>query len=60
MQAESCWPCLTVTTSTMSGPSADAYLHALATHHGGRFVTFDRSVALSAVPAATRDNLTVL
>lgn len=38
----------------------DAYLLALATHHGGRFVTFDRSVALSAVPAATPDNLAIL
>jgi uncharacterized protein len=38
----------------------DAYLLALAVHRGGRFVTFDRSVALSAVPAATAANLTVL
>jgi hypothetical protein len=35
-------------------------LPALATKHGGRFVTFDRAVALSAVPAATPENLTVL
>jgi toxin-antitoxin system PIN domain toxin len=38
----------------------DAYLLALATRRGGRFVTFDRSVALFAVPSATSANLTVL
>lgn len=38
----------------------DAYLLALAVRRGGRFVTFDRSVALSAVPGATAGDLTVL
>jgi uncharacterized protein len=38
----------------------DAYLLALATAHAGRFVTFDRSVPLSAVPQATTKNLEVL
>ena len=48
--------------SRVHGPRqvTDAYLLALATKHGGRFVTFDRSVVLSAVPAATPANLTVL
>ncbi|MGH3947968.1 MAG: hypothetical protein ACRDSE_02430 [Pseudonocardiaceae bacterium] len=35
-------------------------LLALAVRRSGRFVTFDRSVALSAVPGATAENLTVL
>lgn len=38
----------------------DAYLLALATVHDGRFVTFDQSMALSAVHTAKQDNLTVL
>jgi toxin-antitoxin system PIN domain toxin len=38
----------------------DAYLLALAAAHGGRFATFDRSVVLSAVPAATVDDLIVI
>jgi toxin-antitoxin system PIN domain toxin len=38
----------------------DAYLLALATRRGGRFVTFDRSVPLAAVPEATPANLAVL
>jgi toxin-antitoxin system PIN domain toxin len=38
----------------------DAYLLALATHHGGRFVTFDQSVPVSAVHAATPANLVAL
>jgi toxin-antitoxin system PIN domain toxin len=38
----------------------DAYLLALATDRGGRFVTFDQAISLSAVSSATRDNLTVL
>jgi toxin-antitoxin system PIN domain toxin len=63
------WPCdvsvldpAVVDRSRVHGPRqvTDAYLLALATHHGGRFVTFDRSVVLSTVPAATSDNLTVL
>lgn len=38
----------------------DVYLLALAVRHGGRFVTFDRSIPLSAVPGATQEHLTVL
>jgi uncharacterized protein len=38
----------------------DAYLLALAVRHGGRFVTFDQSVALPAVPGATPAHLVVL
>jgi len=37
----------------------DAYLLALAVAHGGRFVTFDRSVPLAAVPGATPIHLLV-
>jgi toxin-antitoxin system PIN domain toxin len=63
------WPCditildkKSVDRSRVHGPRqvTDAYLLALATRRGGRFVTFDRSVALSAVPCATTANLTVL
>jgi uncharacterized protein len=63
------WPCDislldndVVDRSRVHGPRqvTDAYLLALATRRGARFVTFDRSVALSAVPAATSANLTVL
>jgi toxin-antitoxin system PIN domain toxin len=38
----------------------DAYLLALAVRHGGRLVTFDRSIALVAVPGATDDHLVVM
>ena len=38
----------------------DAYLLALAVGRGGRFVTFERSVVLSAVSGATPAHLTVL
>jgi uncharacterized protein len=38
----------------------DAYLLALATARNGRLVTFDQSVALSAVPGAEKRNLMVL
>lgn len=38
----------------------DVYLLALAVHHGGRLVTFDRNVPLTAVPAATRKHLVVV
>lgn len=38
----------------------DAYLLALATVNDGRFVTFDRSIDLSAVPSATEEHLAVL
>jgi toxin-antitoxin system PIN domain toxin len=62
------WPCdvtildKAIDRSRVHGPRqvTDAYLLALATKHGGRFVTFDRSVALSAVPAASAANLTIL
>lgn len=63
------WPCdvsildeKAVDRRRVHGPRqvTDAYLLALAARHDGRFVTFDRSVALSAVPAATAANLTVL
>lgn len=63
------WPCDVslvagdvIDRSRVHGPRqvTDAYLLALATHHGGRFVTFDRSVSLSAVPGATEHNLAVL
>ncbi len=48
--------------SRVHGPRqvTDSYLLALATVHHGRFVTFDRSVSISAVNGATRDHLTVL
>ena len=38
----------------------DAYLLALAVANGGRLITFDTSIALSAVPGAEADNLVVL
>jgi predicted nucleic acid-binding protein len=38
----------------------DAYLLALAVAHGGRLVTFDRGVALAAVPGATAEHLVTL
>ena len=38
----------------------DAYLLALATAHGGRLVTFDRSLPLEAVPGATAEHLLIL
>lgn len=63
------WPCDVslvdgdlVDSTRVHGPRqvTDAYLLALATRHGGRFVTFDTGVPLSAVRGATRANLTVL
>ena len=63
------WPCeislldnRVVDCSRVHGPRqvTDAYLLALAVRRSGRFVTFDRSVALSAVLGATPENLTVL
>lgn len=52
----------TVIPRNIHGPKqvTDAYLLALAVAHGGRFVTFDQAVALSAVPGAKPENLTVL
>ncbi|CAN5225996.1 type II toxin-antitoxin system VapC family toxin [soil metagenome] len=38
----------------------DCYLLALATAHGGRFVTFDRSISLATVIGATSANLDVV
>ncbi|MGH1564717.1 TA system VapC family ribonuclease toxin [Mumia sp. DW29H23] len=38
----------------------DVYLLATAVAQGGRFVTFDRAIPLSAVPRATAENLVVL
>lgn len=38
----------------------DAYLLALATAKGGRFVTFDRNVPVAAAPGASAKNLVVL
>jgi toxin-antitoxin system PIN domain toxin len=38
----------------------DAYLLALAVAHEGRFITFDRSIALTTVPGAGDEHLVVL
>ncbi|MGI8427859.1 MAG: type II toxin-antitoxin system VapC family toxin [Solirubrobacteraceae bacterium] len=48
--------------SRLHGPRqvTDAYLLALAAVHGGRFVTFDRSLSISAVKAASDERLTIL
>ena len=48
--------------SRLHGPRqvTDAYLLALAIAHGGCFVTFDRSLALSSVRDARRDHVAVL
>jgi uncharacterized protein len=63
------WPCdvslldrRAVDRTRVHGPRqvTDAYLLALAVAHGGRFATFDRSVVLSAVPAASAEALIVL
>jgi uncharacterized protein len=63
------WPCdvslldpHAIDRTRMHGPRqvTDAYLLALATAHGGRFATFDRSVVLSAVPSASREHLVVI
>ncbi len=63
------WPCdvslldpQSVDRTRVHGPRqvTDAYLLALTTARGGRFATFDRSVVLSAVPAATADHLVVI
>lgn len=62
------WPCdvspldtRIVDHSRLHGPRqvTDAYLLALATAHGGHFVTFDRSRSLSSVRGAGNDRLTV-
>lgn len=63
------WPCTpslldarVIDGTRLHGPRqvTDAYLLALAAAHDGRFVTFDRSVPLASVRAATVDHLTVL
>jgi len=63
------WPCdLSVLDETrvdrtrVHGPKqvTDIYLLALAVAKGGRFVTFDRSVPISAVAGARADQLVVL
>ena len=48
--------------SRIHGPRqiTDAYLLGLAAHYGGRLVTFDQSIALSAVRTASPSNLVVL
>lgn len=38
----------------------DVYLLVLAIRHGGRFVTFDERVPISAVPYATKERLVVI
>ncbi|MDP1592719.1 MAG: PIN domain-containing protein [Gallionella sp.] len=38
----------------------DVYLLALAVHHGGRFVTFDRRIVLDTVKGAHSENLKML
>jgi len=44
------------------GPAqlTDLYLLALATHHRGRFVTFDQAIPFSALPATAAKHLVVL
>jgi hypothetical protein len=63
------WPCSVslldpraVDPARVHGPRqvTDAYLLALAVAHGGRFVTFDQAVALSAAPRAGEASLVVL
>jgi len=63
------WPCdfsvldeEAVDRSRVHGPRqvTDAYLLALATAHDGCFVTFDRAIPLSVVPAATAAHLVTL
>ena len=48
--------------SRSHGPqqTSDIYLLGLAAHYGGRLVTFDQTIALSAVRTAGPDNLVVL
>jgi toxin-antitoxin system PIN domain toxin len=63
------WPCSVslldarrVNASHVHGPRqvTDAYLLALAVQHGGRFVSFDRSIPLSAAPGAAAEHLVAL
>lgn len=63
------WPCdvsivdaQTIDRSRLHGHKqvTDAYLLALATRMDGRFVTFDKSVSLAAVPGSSDDNMIVI
>jgi toxin-antitoxin system PIN domain toxin len=63
------WPCDTslleagsIDRTRLHGPRqvTDAYLLALATHHEGRFVTFDQAVPVTAVRGARPANLVAL
>jgi len=63
------WPCAVsvldpavVDATRLHGPRqiTDAYLLALAVAYDGRFVTFDRRLALAAVPGSTEEHLVVL
>jgi toxin-antitoxin system PIN domain toxin len=63
------WPCSIsllenqrINSSHVHGPRqvTDVYLLALAVEHGGRFVTFDRSIPLSAAPGAMQEHLVVV
>jgi toxin-antitoxin system PIN domain toxin len=51
-----------VDSGRIHGPKrvTDVYLLALAVKRGGRFVTFDGAVPLSAVPGAEKEHLTVI
>ena len=63
------WPCSVsllegrrVNPLHVHGPRqvTDVYLLALAVAHGGRFVTFDRTIPLSAAPGAGTEHLVVI
>lgn len=63
------WPCSIslledrrIKSSHVHGPRqvTDVYLLALAVEQSGRFVTFDRSIPLSAAPGATPQHLVIL
>ncbi|MEA2564254.1 MAG: uncharacterized protein QOH06_5758 [Acidobacteriota bacterium] len=63
------WPCSIslledrrINSGHVHGPRqvTDVYLLALAVEHRGRFVTFDRSIPLSAAPGATPEHLVVV
>jgi toxin-antitoxin system PIN domain toxin len=63
------WPCAVslldrdrIEAGRVHGPRqvTDVYLLALAVARGGRFVTFDRSIPLSAAPGAGPEHLVVL
>jgi uncharacterized protein len=63
------WPCSIslledhrINSGHVHGPRqvTDVYLLALAVEHGGRLVTFDRSIPLSAAPAAVPEQLVVV